>query len=130
MFEIAFMLQHNFCLIFIYLFALVLLCFGARIKLEKICFENKKKGRRKWAAHPLLGPRPRTAQAAAAAQPRPQQPAPRSPPLPPPAAADAWAPRVGPTAFFYLRPKRNRRNGRLRLPCRARIEDPSPSPPI
>ncbi|XP_021306302.1 proline-rich extensin-like protein EPR1 [Sorghum bicolor] len=46
----------------------------------------------------------------------------------PPAATDGWAPpvRVAP----YLRPKRIRRNGWLRLPCRARIEDPGPSPPI
>jgi hypothetical protein len=64
----------------------------------------------------------------AAAQPRqPSSTTTRSAPARlPPAATDGWAPpvRVAP----YLRPKRIRRNGRLRLPCRARIEDPRSVP--
>ena len=122
----AFMLLHNFCLILFILLMLVLFCFGARK------FKKKEKGRAlTWADSRPSAPAPLPSPLMpewAAAQPR--QPSssttPSAPARLPPAATDGWAPpvRVAP----YLRPKRIRRNGRLRLTCRARIEDPRTVP--
>ena len=115
------------------------------INSRKICFKKRKEK----ASLFLLGrlpPRPSPSFLSPAPPPGPRGPArPRQQrlqraQLPPPAAV-AWAPRVGPTAFFHLRPRRIGAQLTPRFPCAAppiraacapRITVPlnSPQPPL
>ena len=127
----AFMLLHNFCLIYIYLRVLILFCLEARKKNRRTCLQKKKSFTPplSWAGFPLpLGPAPRASPSlppstrvgrglAAQQQRVAQQPGARAL-----FHAEGWAPPV--TVAPYLRSDRSRTRNRLRLPCHARIEDP------